>query len=349
MFRKIRNFFYDDIAIDLGTANTLIYQKFNGIILNEPSVVAMMRDQDQILAVGNEAKKMLGRTPLNIQTIRPLRDGVIANFHVAEKMLQYFVQKIYAERIIKPYASILVCVPCNASEVDCRAIRESAFRAGARKVFLIEEPVAAAIGVGMNIEKAYGSMVVDIGGGTLEIAIISLNGIVYSSSTKIGGDRCDESIITYLKKKFNILIGEATAEFIKIEIGCACYDQEVDQLKSINVRGRSIATGVPISVTVTNKDMQVALHEPLLQMIKAIEIALDSSPPELAADIVENGIVLTGGGSLLTDLDKLLNTTIKLPVTIAPDPLTCVARGGGRVLEMLSTSYAVAKDLLHSS
>lgn len=348
MFKTIRNFFYDDIAIDLGTANTLIYQKYNGIILNEPSVIAVTKDRDQILAVGNEAKKMLGRTPLSIQTIRPLRDGVIANFHAAEKMLQYFVQKIYAERIIKPYFSILICVPCNANEVDCRAIREAAFRTGAKKVSLIEEPVAAAIGVGMNIEKACGSMVVDIGGGTLEIAIISLNGIVYSSSTKIGGDRCDESIINYLKKKFNIQIGEATAEFIKIEVGCASYDSGIDQLKSINVRGRSAATGVPISVIITNKDIHMALHEPLQQIIKAIGVALDACPPELAYDILENGIVLTGGGSLLNGLDKLLNNTMKLPVIVANDPLTCVVRGGGRVLEMLSTAYDKAKDLLHN-
>lgn len=347
MFKKIKNFFYDDIAIDLGTANTLIYQKFNGIILNEPSVVSIVKDQDQILAVGNEAKKMMGRTPLNIQTIRPLRDGVIANFRAAEKMLQHFVKKIYEQRMIKPSASILICVPCNANQVDYRAIRESAFKCGARKVFLIEEPVAAAIGVGMNIEKAYGSMVVDIGGGTLEIAIISLNGIVYSSSTKVGGDRCDDSIINYLKKKFNILVGESTAEFIKMEIGCAYFDQEVDQLKTLNVRGRSIATGVPISVIVTNRDIQVALHEPLQQMVKAIQAALDASPPELAADIIENGIVLTGGGALLNGINKLFKHTLQLPVIIAPDPLTCVARGGGRVLEMLSTSFDHAKHLLH--
>ena len=335
MFKKIKNFFYDDIAIDLGTANTLIYQKFNGIILNEPSVVSIVKDQDQILAVGNEAKKMMGRTPLNIQTIRPLRDGVIANFRAAEKMLQHFVKKIYEQRVIKPSASILICVPCNANQVDYRAIRESAFKCGARKVFLIEEPVAAAIGVGMNIEKAYGSMVVDIGGGTLEIAIISLNGIVYSSSTKVGGDRCDESIINYLKKKFNILVGESTAEFIKMEIGCAYFDQEVDQLKTLNVRGRSIATGVPISVIVTNRDIQVALNEPLQQMVKAIQAALDASPPELAADIAEKGLVLTGGGALLRDIDKLLMEETGLPVIVADDPLTCVARGGGKALEMM--------------
>jgi rod shape-determining protein MreB len=353
MFRKIKNLFYDDISIDLGTANTLIYQKHKGIILNEPSVVAitnrdLAKGENHILAVGDEAKKMFGRTPLNIKAIRPLRDGVIANFQVAEKMLQYFIKKIYAERMFTPSTRILICVPCNASQIDCRAIRESAIGAGAKKVFLIEEPMAAAIGVGIDIEKARGSMVIDIGGGTTEIAIMALNGVVYSSSTKIGGDRCDESIINYLKRNFGILVGESTAEFIKMNIGCAMYNDEVNCLQSMNVRGRSVATGVPISVTVTNRDMLMALQEPLQQMINSITTALDAAPPELAGDIIENGIVLTGGGALLTDLDKLLSTMMKLPVTVAPDPLTCVASGGGKVLEMLTSSFDKAKELLHS-
>jgi rod shape-determining protein MreB len=346
MFRKIKNFFYDDIAIDLGTANTLIYQKHKGIILNEPSVVAMFKEQDQILAAGNEAKKMLGRTPSHIETVRPLRDGVIANFKATEKMLKHFIGTIYASRIIKPYSNILICVPCNASQVDCRSIKESALMAGARKVFLIEEPVAAAIGVGINIEQAFGSMVVDIGGGTLEIAILSLNGIVYSSSTKVGGDRCDECIINYLKKKFNILIGESTAEFIKKQIGCAYFDEDHDEIKTINVRGRSVATGVPINVIVTNKDLQIALQEPLQQMIKAIEAALDAAPPELVADIIEHGVVLTGGGALLNGLDKFFNKVVQLPIIMAPDPLTCVVRGGGKVLENIHSSYQHTKYLL---
>ena len=353
MFRKIKNLFYDDISIDLGTANTLIYQKHKGIILNEPSVVAitnrdLAKGEDHILAVGNEAKKMFGRTPLNIQAIRPLRDGVIANFQMAEKMLQYFLKKIYAERMFTPSTRVLVCVPCNASQIDCRAIRESALSAGASEVFLIEEPMAAAIGVGIDIEKARGSMVIDIGGGTTEIAIMALNGVVYSSSTKIGGDRCDESIINYLKRNFGILVGESTAEFIKMNIGCAMYNDEINCLQSMNVRGRSVATGVPISVTVTNKDMLIALQDPLQQMINSITTALDAAPPELAGDIIENGIILTGGGALLTDLDKLLSTMMKLPVMVAPDPLTCVARGGGKVLEMLTTSFVRAQELLHS-
>ena len=353
MFRKIKNLFYDDISIDLGTANTLIYQKHKGIILNEPSVVAitnrdLSKGEDHILAVGNEAKKMFGRTPLNIQAIRPLRDGVIANFQMAEKMLQYFLKKIYAERMFTPSTRVLVCVPCNASQIDCRAIRESALSAGASEVFLIEEPMAAAIGVGIDIEKARGSMVIDIGGGTTEIAIMALNGVVYSSSTKIGGDRCDESIINYLKRNFGILVGESTAEFIKMNIGCAMYNDEINCLQSMNVRGRSVATGVPISVTVTNKDMLIALQDPLQQMINSITTALDAAPPELAGDIIENGIILTGGGALLTDLDKLLSTMMKLPVMVAPDPLTCVARGGGKVLEMLTTSFVRAQELLHS-
>lgn len=345
MFKKLKGFFFDEISIDLGTANTLIYQKNKGIILNEPSVVAMTKYHEQILAVGYEAKKMLGRTPANIQVVRPLRDGVIANFKAAEKMLNYFVKKIYASRLITPASNILICIPCNSNQIDCRAIRESALRTGARKVFLIEEPVAAAIGVGIDISKASGSMVVDIGGGTLEIAIISLNGIVYSSSTKVGGDRCDEHIINYLKKKFNILIGEATAECLKIEIGCAYFNQETDQLNSINVRGRNIATGVPISVIITNRDIQIALQEPLQNIIKAIEIAINSSPPELIADIMEQGIILTGGGALLKGIDQFVSNATNIPVIIANDPLTCVVRGGGRVLENIKCMSSI-KDLL---
>lgn len=351
MFNKIKNLFYDDISIDLGTANTLIYQKFKGIILNEPSVVAIANkdlygQQDHILAVGAEAKKMFGRTPLNIKAIRPLRDGVIANFQAAERMLQYFIKKIYVERMFTPYMRVLVCVPCNSSQIDCRAIKESALSAGAKQVFLIEEPMAAAIGVGMNIEQAKGSMVVDIGGGTTEIAILALNGIVYSSSTKVGGDRCDESIIYYLKKHFGILVGEATAEYIKMNIGCAMYDEHINTLESMSVRGRNLATGVPVSVTITNKDILLAVQEPLQQMINAITSALEASPPELSGDIVENGIVLTGGGALLKDLDKLLSKVIHVPVMVAPDPLTCVARGGGKVLELLTTSFEQAQDLM---
>lgn len=352
MFKNIKNFFYDDISIDLGTANTLIYQKNKGIILNEPSVVAIInkefntKDCSQILAVGTEAKKMFGRTPLNVKTIRPLRDGVIANFQAAEQMLQYFIKKIYAERMFTPYTRVLVCVPCNASQIDCRAIKESAISAGANKVFLIEEPMAAALGAGVNIEKAKGSMVIDIGGGTTEIAVLALNGIVYSSSTKIGGDRCDESIINYLKKHFGILIGEATAEYIKMHIGCAMYDELEQGLQSVNVRGRNLATGVPISVTVTNRDLLAALQEPLQQIVQAITTALDAAPPELAGDIMESGIILTGGGSLLKDLDKFLSNMMKFPVIITPDPLTCVARGGGKVLEMLTTSFDRAQDLI---
>lgn len=354
MFKTIKDIFCNDISIDLGTANTLIYQKFKGIILNEPSVVAVMnKDIDKIegniLAVGTEAKKMFGRTPLHIKAIRPLRDGVIANFQVAEKMLQYFIKKIYSERMFTPYIRVLVCIPCNASQIDCRAIKESVISAGASKVLLIEEPIAAAIGFGINFAQAKGSMVVDIGGGTTEIAVMVLNGVVFSSSTKIGGDRCDESIINYLKKNFGILIGDSTAEYIKMNIGCALYDEEVSFLQSINIRGKSIATGVPISVAVTNKDVFLALEDPIQQMVNAIITALDSAPPELAGDIAENGIILTGGGALLKDLDKFLSNILKLPVTVAPDPLTCVARGGGKVLEMLSSSAEKAQQFLLNS
>lgn len=351
MLDKIKNIFYDDISIDLGTANTLIYQKFKGIILNEPSVVAIANKEysgetDHILAVGSEAKKMFGRTPLNIKAIRPLRDGVIANFQAAEKMLQYFIKKIYTERMFTPYMRVLICVPCNSSQIDCRAIKESALSAGAKQVFLIEEPMAAAIGVGVDISQAKGSMVVDIGGGTTEIAVLALNGIVFSSSTKIGGDRCDDSIIHYLKRHFGILVGESTAEYIKMNIGCAIYDEEVSTLESMNVRGRNLATGVPVSVTVTNKDILAALQEPIQQMVNAITSALEVVPPELSGDIVENGIILTGGGALLKDLDKLLSKVMNVPVMVAPDPLTCVARGGGKVLELLSTSFEQAQELM---
>lgn len=347
MLEKIKNFFIDEIAIDLGTANTLIYQKNKGIILNEPSVVAMTQDEEHILAIGSQAKSMLGRTPANIKTIRPLKDGVIANFQAAEKMLQSFVKNVYSSRLIRPASNILICVPCNASQVDCRAIKESALRAGARKVFLIEEPVAAAIGVGMEIYKAKGCMIVDIGGGTLEIAVLSLNGIVYSSSTKIGGDRCDDSIINYLKKKFNILIGEATAEFIKMEIGCAYLEEEKIPLKTMQIRGRNLITGVPISIEITNRDLKSALQEPLQQMLKALEIAINSVPPELLSDIIVQGIVLTGGGSLLVGLDRLFAKSLQIPVTVAKDPLTCVARGGGKVLETLIMSEQAKIGLLH--
>lgn len=334
MFKRLRGMFSTDLSIDLGTANTLIYVKERGIILDEPSVVAirMHNGQKSIEAVGKEAKRMLGRTPGNIQAIRPLKDGVIADFQVTEKMLQHFIAKVHETKFIRPSPRVLICVPCTSTQVERRAIRESALSAGAREVKLIEEPMAAAIGAGLQVEEATGCMVVDIGGGTTEIAIISLNGVVYRDSIRIGGDRFDESIVSYVRRRYGSLIGDSTAERIKQEIGCG---YKSDELKEIDVRGRHLAEGVPRSFTLTNDEILAALEEPLDAMMRSIKLALEQSPPELAADIAESGIVLTGGGALLTDLDKRISNETGLPVFIAEDPLTCVARGGGKALELM--------------
>ena len=334
MLKRLRGMFSTDLSIDLGTANTLIYVKDRGIILDEPSVVAirMHNGQKSIEAVGKEAKRMLGRTPGNIQAIRPLKDGVIADFQVTEKMLQHFIAKVHESKFIRPSPRVLICVPCTSTQVERRAIRESALSAGAREVKLIEEPMAAAIGAGLQVEEASGCMVVDIGGGTTEIAIISLNGVVYRDSIRIGGDRFDESIVSYVRRKYGSLIGDSTAERIKQEVGCG---YKSDELKEIDVRGRHLAEGVPRSFTLTNDEILTALEEPLDAMMRSIKLALEQSPPELAADIAESGIVLTGGGALLTDLDKRISNETGLPVYIAEDPLTCVARGGDKALELM--------------
>ena len=334
MFKRLAGMFSTDMSIDLGTANTLIYVKERGIILDEPSVVAIRihNGQKSIEAVGAEAKRMLGRTPGNIQAIRPLKDGVIADFQVTEKMLQHFIAKVHETKFIRPSPRVLICVPCTSTQVERRAIRESALSAGAREVKLIEEPMAAAIGAGLQVEEASGCMVVDIGGGTTEIAIISLNGVVYRDSIRVGGDRFDESIVSYVRRKYGSLIGDSTAERIKQEIGCG---YKSDDLKEIDVRGRHLAEGVPRSFTLTNDEILAALEEPLDAMMRSIKLALEQSPPELAADIAESGIVLTGGGALLTDLDKRISSETGLPVFIADDPLTCVARGGGKALELM--------------
>ena len=334
MLKRLRGMFSTDLSIDLGTANTLIYVKERGIILDEPSVVAirMHNGQKSIEAVGKEAKRMLGRTPGNIQAIRPLKDGVIADFQVTEKMLQHFIAKVHESKFIRPSPRVLICVPCTSTQVERRAIRESALSAGAREVKLIEEPMAAAIGAGLQVEEASGCMVVDIGGGTTEIAIISLNGVVYRDSIRIGGDRFDESIVSYVRRKYGSLIGDSTAERIKQEVGCG---YKSDELKEIDVRGRHLAEGVPRSFTLTNDEILSALEEPLDAMMRSVKLALEQSPPELAADISESGIVLTGGGALLTDLDKRISNETGLPVYIAEDPLTCVARGGGKALELM--------------
>lgn len=338
MMKYLRGLVSNDLSIDLGTANTLIYVRDKGIVLNEPSVVAIrhIHGQKIVEAVGLDAKRMLGRTPGNIVAIRPLKDGVIADFQVTEKMLQYFIKKVHQAKWFTPSPRVLVAVPCQATEVEKRAIRESVLSAGAREVHLIDEPMAAAIGSGLPVEEASGSMVVDIGGGTSEIAILSLSGTVYSDSVRIGGDRFDEAIVNYVRRKYGSVIGDATAERIKHEIGTAFASSEV---REIDVRGRNLAEGVPKSFTLTNDEVLEALQEPLATIVQAVKRALEQSPPELASDIAERGIVLTGGGALLNDLDRLLTHETGLPVIVADDPLTCVARGGGKAMEMLDKKH----------
>ena len=336
MFRRLRGLFSNDLSIDLGTANTLIYVRDRGIVLDEPSVVAIRHDRGpggpkSVEAVGAEAKMMIGRTPGNIVAIRPLKDGVIADFTVTEKMLQYFIHKVHESRYLRPSPRVLICVPCGSTQVERRAIRESAAGAGARDVFLIEEPMAAAIGAGLPVGEASGSMVLDIGGGTTEVAIISLNGVVYSESGRIGGDRFDEAIINYVRRNYGTLIGDATAEKIKHQIGTAFPGNEVLEME---VKGRNLAEGVPRSFTLNSNEVLEALQEPLSGIASAVKTALEQTPPELGADIAERGMVLTGGGALLRDLDRLLMEETGLPVIIADDPLTCVARGGGKALEL---------------
>ena len=336
LIKSLFGMFSNDLSIDLGTANTLIYVRGQGIVLNEPSVVAIRQDRGpggpkSVAAVGTEAKLMLGRTPGNITAIRPLKDGVIADFTITEKMLQHFIHKVHEARFFKPSPRVLICVPCGSTQVERRAIRESAAGAGAREVYLIEEPMAAAIGAGMPVDEARGSMVLDIGGGTSEVAVISLNGIVYSSSVRIGGDRFDEAIINYVRRNYGTLIGEATAERIKHAIGSAYPGNEVIELE---VKGRNLSQGIPRSFTLNSNEILEALQEPLAGIVGAVKTALEQTPPELGADVAERGIVLTGGGALLRDIDKLLMEETGLPVVVADDPLTCVARGGGRALEL---------------
>ena len=338
MFNRLRGFFSSDLSIDLGTANTLIFIRGKGIVLNEPSVVAVGRtehgatDMKAIRAVGRAAKSMLGRTPEHIRVIRPLKDGVIADFTLTEQMLRYFIHSVHGDTFFKPSPRVLVCVPCGSTQVEKRAIRESALGAGARKVYLIEEPMAAAMGAGMPVSDASGSMILDIGGGTAEVAVISLNGIVYSASVRVGGDKFDEAITNYIRRNYGILIGEATAENIKKKIGCAFPPDEV---KEIEIRGRNLGEGIPRSFTVSSNEILEALREPLSGIVEAVKDALEQTPPELGSDVVERGIVLTGGGALLDGLDQLLMKEIGLSVIVAEDPLTCVVRGGGCFLETL--------------
>jgi rod shape-determining protein MreB and related proteins len=336
MFKRLRGYFSSDLSIDLGTANTLIYVRDKGIVLNEPSVVAVQDEPTRggkiIVAVGAEAKNMLGRTPGHITAVRPMKDGVIADFTYTEKMLQFFINKVHGNRMLKPSPRVLVCVPFGSTQVERRAIRESAEGAGARNVAIVSEPMAAAVGAGLPVHEARGSMVLDIGGGTSEVAVLSLNGIVYANSARIGGDRFDDAIMNYVRRNYGILIGEATAERIKIEIGSAYPGQQVREL---SVKGRNLSEGVPRSFTLNSNEILEALQEPLQSIVSAVKQALEQTPPELGADVAERGIVLTGGGALLRDIDKLLTEETGLPVVVADDPLTCVARGGGRILELM--------------
>jgi rod shape-determining protein MreB len=343
MFKFFSSYFSTDLAIDLGTANTLIYVRDRGIVLDEPSVVSIRTDMSAggkrtVQAVGAEAKLMLGRTPGNLQAIRPMKDGVIADFTVTEQMLKYFIKKVHDTRMLRPSPRIIICVPCGSTQVERRAIRESAIGAGARQVYLIEEPMAAAIGAGLPVAEATGSMVVDIGGGTTEVGVISLGGVVYANSVRVGGDRMDEAITSYIRRNYGMLIGEATAEQIKKKMGSAFPGAEVLEME---VKGRSLAEGVPRSFNVSSNEILEALTEPLNAIVSAVKQALEQTPPELGADIAEKGMVLTGGGALLRDLDRLLMEETGLPVIVADDPLTCVVRGSGRALEEMDKLASV--------
>jgi rod shape-determining protein MreB len=331
--KRILGWFSNDLAIDLGTANTLVYAKGKGIVVSEPSVVAVLKDgrgPDKVRAVGKAAKEMLGRTPGNIAAIRPMKDGVIADFEVTEAMLRYFIERVHnrSSNLVRP--RIVIAVPSGITSVEQRAVRESALSAGAREVFLIEEPMAAAIGAGLPVTEPSGNMIVDIGGGTTEVAVISLSGIVYSNSTRVGGDKMDEAIINYVKRKYNLLIGERTAELIKITIGTAYPSADV---RSMEVKGRDLVGGVPKTLEIKSDEVLEALQEPINAIVESVKLALERTPPELAADIVDKGIVMTGGGALLTNLDILLREATGLPVMLAEDPLTAVANGVGRCLD----------------
>src|SRR5271165_6102177 len=337
MFESFKGYFSSDLAIDLGTANTLIYVRGKGIVLNEPSVVSIRQEggpngKRVIQEVGLAAKQMLGRTPGNITAIRPMKDGVIADFTVTEQMLKQFIKKVHDSRLFSPSPRIIICVPCGSTQVERRAIKESAEAAGASQVFLIEEPMAAAIGAGLPVSEATGSMVVDIGGGTTEVGVISLGGIVYKGSVRVGGDKFDEAIVNYIRRNYGMLIGEQTAEAIKKEIGSAFPGSEV---KEMEVKGRNLSEGIPRSFTISSNEILEALTDPLNQIVSSVKIALEQTPPELGADIAERGMMLTGGGALLRDLDRLLAEETGLPGLVAEDPLTCVVRGSGMALERM--------------
>jgi rod shape-determining protein MreB len=332
MFDRLLGFFSNDLAIDLGTANTLVYAKGRGVVSSEPSVVAVQTDHrgvDRVRAVGKEAKSMLGRTPGSIRAVRPLKDGVIADFEIAEAMLRYFIQRAHnRSTLLRP--RIVISVPSGITEVEKRAVRESALSASAREVFLLEEPMAAAIGAGLPITEPSGNMIIDIGGGTTEVAVISLAGVVYANSVRVGGDKMDDAILNYVKRKYNLLIGERTAERIKIEIGSA---YPTDEVRTMFVKGRDLVAGVPKTLEVNSEDVREALMEPVNAIVEATRIALERTPPELSADIADKGIVLSGGGALLENLDVLLREETNLPIMLAEDPFTAVVMGCGRCLD----------------
>jgi rod shape-determining protein MreB len=343
MFDAIAGFFSSDLAIDLGTANTLLYVKGKGLICSEPSVVAVAKDPsgrgEKVLAVGHEAKEMLGRTPGGIRAIRPIKDGVIADFEITEAMLRHFIQKIAHNRrkLVRP--RVVICVPPCITSVEKRAVRESAMSAGAREVYLLEEPMAAAIGAGLDVTAATGNMIVDIGGGTTDVAVISLSGIVTSRSIRCGGDSMDEAIINYVKRKYNMLIGERTAEQAKIQIATASPTAKTETME---IKGRDLVAGIPKVVVTTSEEIREALLEPLAQIVETVHLTLESTPPELAADIVDRGIMLVGGGSMLKDLDTILRQETKLPILRSEDPFTAVVYGAGRALDNLDLLREVA-------
>jgi len=340
LFNWLAGMFSNDLAIDLGTANTLIYVKGKGIILSEPSVVAIKKGTNQVLKVGREAKEMLGRTPGSIVAIRPLKDGVIADFDITEQMIRSFIWKTHSRKtLVRP--RVIVGVPSGITQVEKRAIRDAADQAGAREVYLIEEPMAAAIGAGLPVQEPTGSMIVDIGGGTTEVAVISLSGIVYSQSVRIAGDEMDEGITQYLKRKYNLLIGERTSENIKIQIGSA---YPFDEPRKMDIKGRDLVDGIPKTIGINDSDIREALHDPVYAIVDAVKTALERTPPELAADIAEKGIVLAGGGALLHGLDTLITMETHLKVRVADDPLSCVVLGTGKVLDELDLLKTVCME-----
>jgi len=339
IFDSVLGLFSKDIGIDLGTANTLVYVRGKGIVLCEPSVVAVQEGTNQVLAVGEDAKNMLGRTPGNIQAIRPLKDGVIADFEITESMLRYFIRKVHGKGIMKPRPRVVVAVPSGITEVEKRAVEDSATHAGAREVHLVKEPMAAAIGVGLPVHEPSGNMIIDIGGGTTEVAIISLAGIVQSESARVGGDELDDAIVQYMKRTYNLMIGERTAEDIKIKIGSA-YPLEEEM--TLEVRGRDLVAGLPKTLTVNSEEIREAIAEPISTIVESVRVTLEKCPAELSADLVNKGLILVGGGALLKGLDKLLSEETGLPVTVADDPLSAVALGTGKILEEINVLKKVA-------